>query len=501
MERLFYAILVGILVGVGGAIWVPRQTVDELSVLMDSVQAYAQTVDAARLPAPAQGAPVSWPASAQGRIAARPPAAGFAANPAYAAPTASDQAPAASDDYAPQGPAETQPSDRLFQPAGQLNGAGPDGPGLSDFSGQLSGDGPIGPAPSAGNPAPGWQGYGQGEQSALPTRIELTQLAGAQIIGRVGPEVILASEVLPYVEEMIVLNADKIPPDQVHVARKALMQRRLGNLMENKIIVADARRQIPKEAWPNVQKQIDAEFDKSEIKALMERHKAASRPDLDIILRKRGSSIEMEKRSFAERTLAKQWIHQQLDRKEEITHEELVAHYREHLPEYELEAKARWEQLMVRFERFPDKQQAHNAICQMGNAVLGGAPLAEIAQAQSHGPTAGKGGAHEWTTLGSLVSEQLDHAVFNMPLGQCSPIIEDRQGFHIIRVTERQAAGRVPFAEAQVEIKKKIRDERLKAQIKEYTAKVEKEISVWTIFDEEGESSQQATRPRQSPPR
>ncbi|MEX1224974.1 MAG: peptidyl-prolyl cis-trans isomerase, partial [Pirellulales bacterium] len=71
-----------------------------------------------------------------------------------------------------------------------------------------------------------------------------------------------------------------------------------------------------------------------------------------------------------------------------------------------------------------------------------------------------------------------------LPLNQMSPIIEDADGFYIIRVVERQPEGFTPFREAQVEIAEKIKLDHREQQIKDYYASLREEISIWTIFDD-----------------
>ena len=88
-----------------------------------------------------------------------------------------------------------------------------------------------------------------------------------------------------------------------------------------------------------------------------------------------------------------------------------------------------------------------------------------------------------WTSKGSLVCEQLDQALFGLPPGRLSPIIEGANGFHIVRVIEREEAGVTPFLEAQVEIREKIRRRRTREQLQAYLDRLREEIPVWTIFD------------------
>ena len=117
------------------------------------------------------------------------------------------------------------------------------------------------------------------------------------------------------------------------------------------------------------------------------------------------------------------------------------------------------------------------------NDVLEGKPFAEIARTRSEGPTAAAGGTYDWTTKGSLASKVLDEAVFTLPVGQLSTILEDGGMLHIVRVTERTDAGRTPFIEAQVSIRQDLMDERRKREMDDYLAKLKERTPVWTIFD------------------
>ena len=92
-----------------------------------------------------------------------------------------------------------------------------------------------------------------------------------------------------------------------------------------------------------------------------------------------------------------------------------------------------------------------------------------------------------------MTCQELDAALFNLPVGQLSPIIEGAKGYHIIRVTGREAEVVKPFLEAQVDIKKKIADQRSQKQFREYLAKLEARTPVWTIFDDRKRNLLQAT--------
>ena len=95
-----------------------------------------------------------------------------------------------------------------------------------------------------------------------------------------------------------------------------------------------------------------------------------------------------------------------------------------------------------------------------------------MARRGSQSATAKNGGAYDWTTAGSLVSKEIDQAVFTLPVGRMSQVIESDRGFHIVRVIDRKEAGLTPFTEAQVDIRKKLKEESWIRQRKAYLDKI-----------------------------
>jgi parvulin-like peptidyl-prolyl isomerase len=337
-----------------------------------------------------------------------------------------------------------------------------------------------------------WAEGGFEQQSPAPAQMEPCE--GALILARVGSEVVLASEVLPAVNEVIARYKDRIPPNQLELQRRLLIEQQLAVPIETKLIYLDARRTIPKENLPRIEEKLGEEFEKTELKKMLKSAGVDTRRELDRKLRSMGTSLERRKQAFIQRALAQSWVHQQVNLDEEVTYDQMLEYYRQHLAEFEKPARARWEELMARFSEYPTREEAYAATVRMGNQVRAGVPWAEVARSLSNGTTASEGGLRDWTHRGSLVCEQLDQALFGLPVGELSPILESENGLHIIRVTERELAGRVPFADAQAAIRPKIRQERAKQQLRAYVARLREQIPVWSIFDNEARDEQLSGR-------
>jgi hypothetical protein len=153
------------------------------------------------------------------------------------------------------------------------------------------------------------------------------------------------------------------------------------------------------------------------------------------------------------------------------------------MSDWDRPARARWEQLTATLDKFPSKEAARAALMQWGDEVWRGVPFAQVAKTRSQGYAAQEGGLNDWTTQGSLRSAALDRALFGLPVGALSQIIEDEDGFHIVRVVEREERRTIPFIEVQSQIKDKLQTGDKQTLMSEYVAELRKRTPVQTAFD------------------
>jgi hypothetical protein len=324
-------------------------------------------------------------------------------------------------------------------------------------------------------------------------------IAGSEIIGRVEDQVILASDVLWQVHRMIAMSEKqkgvKVPPDQRAEIERILLERMLLQLIDTKLLFADFRRTLPPENLRQVEKTLAEPFESSEVPKLFETYGVKDRVELNAALIQNGSSLKDVQRQFTEKMVAGEWLRQRMPKLKVVTHEEMLAYYQDHLKEYEYPGSIKWEELMVRFDRFPGtpeekRQAAWQALAEMGNEVwavvainpgLRGPVFANVARAKSHGFTAAEGGIQE-SSPGSLTCEALNEALATLDLGRMSNGIESERGFHLVRVLERKEPGRKPFTEAQAKIRELLENEQKEILVAEELKKLRKTARVWTIF-------------------
>jgi parvulin-like peptidyl-prolyl isomerase len=310
-------------------------------------------------------------------------------------------------------------------------------------------------------------------------------LETARVVARVGPEVVLESDLLtPKALEWLASVSPGLKPEQVRQLRLQICRQVIGPHVETLLVYVDALREIPEDKLPEIRQNVDKAFDTQMLPQLMREANAANSAEFAQQLRAKGQSLERMRKMFFERGLAQEWLRKNASFSDDVPHADMIAWYQAHLTDYDYPARARFEALTVKTGLKRQRRQAWDMLAEMGNEVLAGRPFADVAKSRSEGPTAAAGGVFDWTTKGSLASKLLDEAIFSLPVDQLSSIIEDEQALHIVRVVERREAGRTPFIEAQVAIRDRLVAERREKAQDEYLAKLRARTPVWTVFEE-----------------
>ncbi|HVC93486.1 MAG TPA: peptidyl-prolyl cis-trans isomerase [Pirellulales bacterium] len=312
-----------------------------------------------------------------------------------------------------------------------------------------------------------------------------------EILAKVDSEVILAADVLPSAIESFNEKKKRCPPEQHEQLFQEAMVSQLMNLVKIKLLYVQALRAIPEDKLPDLKKMIAQDFDDKAVPCFIEHEECKTRQELEEKLQQTGNSIERIKRNFVETQIAQQWFRDQV--KEEnvkVTNDEALARYRENLASYEHPASVTYGELVAKLSKYANKAEARAALVEMRNLVDKEVSLAEVAKAHSDGSTAAEGGRRE-ILQGSHISRVVDKALFSLPVGTMSPILEDldpklkdKRGFYIIRVIDRKPAWTTPFTEVQAELAEELKKERLIIKQMEYMQKIFADTPPWTIFDQ-----------------
>ncbi|HEV3006082.1 MAG TPA: peptidyl-prolyl cis-trans isomerase [Pirellulales bacterium] len=515
VARIFYAILFGVTVALGSIVWTRHGLPNLWAYLFAVRSAHAQTAGGPRGPrsgddsvlvetvpsksATQRSGPPGKPLRTRGYLARRPALPRLTAERGRDGPPAEETGrdavpdedqPADEDPRDDERPAvgreRRMPSEgagprAVRRPAGGLHGPAASGPDFARQKIDLDGaPGPVSP-----------------DETGPPGEAPLIPFENTKLLATVGSEVILAGDVLPTAMENLnerlkhIPKGQTVPPEAFQQALDQAIVQQVEMFVKIKLLFLQAKKKIPEDKLPEIQKKIAADLDEHMVPALMENMKCKTRQELVEKLRATNNSLERIKRITIEETIAKQWLKDHANGDDEkVTHEDMLACYRENLAKYEHLATARYEELFVKLSKYRSEAEARAALEEMGNMVHHGAPWADVAKARSDGSTAAEGGLREEIREGSHVSRVVDAAIFSLALGAMSPILadldpklKDRRGFYIIRVIERKPAWRDPFTEVQADLAEQIKKQRTAKKQEEYLKKVAAETKVWRVYE------------------
>ncbi len=170
-----------------------------------------------------------------------------------------------------------------------------------------------------------------------------------------------------------------------------------------------------------------------------------------------------------------------------VTEEQSSAFYEKEKDKFKQPEGARISHILVKVAENAtpeEKAKAKQKIEEVKKQLDNGKDFAELAKTNSDCPSAINGGDLGFIVKGKTVPE-FEKTAFSLEKpGQFSKIIETSFGFHILKLTEKRAAGTVPFKDARKNIvsylKNKMLSEKLDNYVKELyaKAKIESDIDV-----------------------
>jgi peptidyl-prolyl cis-trans isomerase SurA len=167
-----------------------------------------------------------------------------------------------------------------------------------------------------------------------------------------------------------------------------------------------------------------------------------------------------------------------------ITHEEEQKFYEDHKAELEHPEQIRLSQILVSTEKEsgsaapPEELAAAKAKAESLLAELRkGADFEEVAKKSSEGPAASHGGDLGYFQRGTL-AKQLEDKLFAMKPGEITSVIQTKQGFVILKVTEHQQAGVPTLQEVEPRLQDALYMNKLQPALRAYLTKLREDAFI-----------------------
>ena len=265
---------------------------------------------------------------------------------------------------------------------------------------------------------------------------------------------------------MIKANGIEIPQDAVTFELKRLIQFYADHGVPEEKIRADMpvlkaraeQQAIGAKLLFDEAARINAEVSDEEIDERVAdmRAQAGGEERLAAILKKKGLGMEEFRRQIKTGKRVDKLVDSVTADVPAPTEDEIRAHFDAHKDEYAKEAQVCAQHILVSAKTADPgaKLEAIGKLNQIRSRIATGADFAAEAAAHSDCPSGKQaGGSLGWFSRGMMVKE-FDDAVFSMPVGGLSEIIETQFGFHVIYKAGEEPAGTPEFDE----VRDKVRD-------------------------------------------
>ena len=291
------------------------------------------------------------------------------------------------------------------------------------------------------------------------------------VLATVDKEVILRSDIMqeiaPYILE---LRQQNLSREAINREVESRMRATLDQAIESKILLREATLaglEISDEQVEARIEEIRKRYPSNEafLKDLEEAGETMS--DFRTRARKQMKAISMGmmKRRDFEKEVA-------------ISEADIAQYYADHQDEFVRPERVRFSRIFLAAgedstERGNVRKRAEDLRAQL----LSGADFAGLAKEHSDGPEAENGGAVGWTARGDLV-ESLDAAIFSLPVGEITQVVETEFGFHLLKVDEIQAAENAALEDMRTKIEPMLRAERADERYRKWMAELRKRSRV-----------------------
>jgi len=145
---------------------------------------------------------------------------------------------------------------------------------------------------------------------------------------------------------------------------------------------------------------------------------------------------------------------------------------------YNAPAKVRWERISVPLASFDRREQAHATVSFLMHRASG----TQSQPPAGFDPLAIETKTHPWSARSQITSPLIADILFRLPVGRLSPIIEDQNAFHLLRVLERSAPRAATRDEVAERVRQQILAERREAARKQRLAELVSQAQIWTAF-------------------
>lgn len=240
----------------------------------------------------------------------------------------------------------------------------------------------------------------------------------------------------------------------------------LMQLIEDRLVYQEAKR-------------LGIEVTEEEINERLESFKEKfKKDDFERLLREQGLSVSKLKDRYKEQISIRKLHQMQVRGKVIVTPLEVEDYYKQHVNEFTEDEKIRVRTITIRKNEDAiggknEDPEARRKADEILGKIYNGESFEELAKTVSEDTKAQDGGDLGFIARGELLPS-IDEVIFNLRIGDVSPVLTTDMGYHIFKVVERQEKKERSFDEAEKAIHEGLMRKKSQERFKEWMEELKK---------------------------
>lgn len=295
-----------------------------------------------------------------------------------------------------------------------------------------------------------------------------------EIVARVNNEIITLSDYEKAgaaLQQEVTQDCQGCTPDKIQTEVKDQQKDLLRGLIDQALLVERAK---------DMNINVDTDLIK-QLDDVRKQNKLDTMDDLQKAVESSGMSWDDYKDQQKRQLLTQEVVRQEVSGHMDIGPEEVRKYYEEHKQDFNLPEQVVLSEIFLSTAgKTPEEIDAtRKKADDLHDRVVRGADFAQLAEKYSEGSTAKERSGAIGTFQRGQMDKQLEDAVFGLNKGQITDVIETKQGFEILKVTDHYQAGLQPLTKVQEQIQNKLYMQRMEPAMRDYLAQLREESYVF----------------------
>lgn len=256
----------------------------------------------------------------------------------------------------------------------------------------------------------------------------------------------------------------------------------LKKLIDRELILTEFLGRVKKnnpgaleDLWEQAGKMAD-----SHMREMRKAFKIKTEADFTAELDRQGLPYKLFRRQVERNALMNMFLNTVLkDKSGNPTLAQVQDYYARNAAEFKTDDRVKFQHLFVATSQFDSAAAAKARAEELFNTARRGGDFVQLVKEHGHGDSKLREGAGVGEKRGEIQPPELEKVVWEIKPGNFSGVIPSENGFHVVKVVERDVAGTRPLDEKmQTEIRNKLTDHAMKVEREKLTAQLWRQIGV-----------------------